>query len=49
MKQSGESIVHMRWFKDSKLIFIRKNGEMLFYKWHTAQPGANKVPFQCAI
>lgn len=49
MRQANESIIHMRWFKDSRLVFIRRSGEMLFYKWHSAQPGTSKVPFQCAI
>lgn len=26
LEQSDGSIIHMKWFKDSKLVFIRKNG-----------------------
>ena len=48
MKQSNDSIIYMKWFKDSKLVFIRRSGEMLFYKWSSSQT-AGKVPFQCAI
>jgi hypothetical protein len=41
----------MKWVKDLKLVFIRRNGEMLFYKWHMnpTSPVNAKVPFQCAI
>ena len=48
MKQGNESIVYMKWFRDSKLVFIRRNGDMLFYKWSSSQT-SSKVPFQCAI
>lgn len=41
-------MIHMKWFKDARLVFIRRNGEMLFYKWHSS-PSSNKIPFQCAI
>lgn len=26
MNQPEDSIIHMKWFKDSKLVFIRKKG-----------------------
>jgi hypothetical protein len=38
----------MKWFKDSRLVFIRRNGDMLFYKWNITPPGS-KIPFQCSI
>ena len=48
--QTGLSIIHMKWVKDDKLVFIRRNGEVLFYKLHLPSGSTtNRVPFQCAI
>jgi len=50
MYQTGASIIHMKWVKDDKLVFIRRNGEILFYKLHPPSNSASsKIPFQCAI
>ena len=48
--QIGQSIIHMKWVKDDRLVFIRRNGELLYYKLHPpSNPAGSKIPFQCAI
>ena len=37
----------MKWIKDSKLICIHRNGNIINYKWYSQ--GLNRIPFQCAI
>lgn len=39
----------MKWFKESSLVFMRRNGEMLFYKWYSNTNPNNKAPFQCSV
>ena len=40
----------MKWVKDDRLVFIRRNGELLYYKLHPpSNPAGSKIPFQCAI
>ena len=39
----------MKWISESKLVFIRKSGEIIFYKCFPNTNPATKVPFQCTI
>jgi hypothetical protein len=47
LHQPDESIIRMKWIKDSKLICIHRNGNIINYKWYSQ--GLNRIPFQCAI
>lgn len=50
MKQIEESIVCMKWIKESKMALLRRNGEILIYKWqaNVISP-TNRIPFLCSI
>jgi len=37
----------MKWISDTKLVFIRKSGDVIFYKCYSNTNPATKVPFQC--
>lgn len=39
----------MKWLSDTKLVFIRKSGDVIFYKCYPNQNPTNKVPFQCTV
>lgn len=38
----------MKWVKDDRLVFMRRSGDIFFYKLQAPSTGS-KVPFQCAI
>lgn len=48
-KQPDESIIYMKWVSESKVVFIRKSGDVIFYKCSPNTNPASKVPFQCTV
>ena len=49
LKQPDESIIFMKWVSESKVVFIRKSGDVIFYKCSPNTNAASKVPFQCTV
>jgi hypothetical protein len=44
-----ESIIFMKWITEFKVVFIRKLGEIVFYKCFPNANPSNNIPFQCTI
>lgn len=47
MKHTAESLIRLKWIKDSKLISVNRGGRVIYYKWYSQ--GLNRIPFKCAI
>lgn len=48
-RQPEESIIYMKWVTESKVVFIRKSGDVVFYKCSPNTNAVTKVPFQCTV
>ena len=48
-RQPDESIIFMKWVSESKVVFIRKSGDVIFYKCSPNTNTVSKVPFQCTV